>query len=82
MREKVAKRQRKSVNCLPKQLPLNGSFTMFTQTLCEAIKRFLSHFPREFVHVEKTVTVNLDFFSCTIFQQIQKKSRVLDLALL
>ena len=63
MRKKQPKaRKRQIVNCLSKQLRPNGSITMFTQTLYEAIKRFQSHFPREVVYVEKDVTVDLDSF--------------------
>ena len=40
---------------------------MFTQALYEAIKRYQSHFLREVVFVKKEVTVDLDFFSYTIF---------------
>ena len=60
-------RKRQIVNCLSKQLRLNGSLTMFTQTLYETIKRFQSHFPREVVYVEKDQTVDLDFFPCKNF---------------
>ena len=68
MRKKQPKaRKRQIVNCLSKQLGLNCLLTMFTQILCEAIKRFQSHFPREVVYVEKDVTVDLNFFSCKIF---------------
>ena len=68
MRKKQTKaRKRQIVNCLSKQLRLNSSLTMLTQTLYEAIKRFQSHFPREVVYVEKEVTVDLDFFLCKIF---------------
>ena len=59
--------KRRIVNCLSKQLRLNGSLTMFTQALYEAIKCFQSNFSREIVYVEKAVTVDLDFFSYKIF---------------
>ena len=68
MRKKQPKaRKRQIVNCLLKQLKLNGSLTMFTQALYKAIKHFQSHFSREVVYVEKDVTVDLDFFLCKIF---------------
>ena len=45
--------KRQSVNCLPKQLRQNGSLTMFTETLCEAIKCFQSRFPKKVVYIQK-----------------------------
>ena len=47
---------------------------MFTHTLYEAIKRFQSHFPREDVYAENTVTVDLDFFRVKFFDKFGKKS--------
>ena len=67
MRKKQPKeRKTQIVNCLSKQLRLNGLLTMSTQTLYKVIKCFQSPFPRKVVYVEKDVTVDLDFFSCKI----------------
>ena len=78
MRKKQPKsRKRQIINCLSKQLRLNGSLTMFTQTFYEAIKRFQSHFPREVVYVEKAVTVDLDSFSCKISDKFGKNPKLL-----
>ena len=60
-------RKRQIVNYLSKQLRPNGLLTMFTQALYKAIKHFQSHFPRDVVYVEKTITGDLNFFSCKIF---------------
>ena len=75
-------RKRQIVNCLSTQLRLNGSLTMFAQTLYKAIKRFRSHFPREVIYVEKAITADLEFFLCKIFKQIRKECRALNIALL
>ena len=68
-REKKATKSEKKATCnlFIEKLRLNRSLTMFTQALCEAIKRFQSHFPKDVIYVEKEVTVDLDFFSYKIF---------------